>query len=85
MQKNAQTYQYYVEIPVDIYCKNFIEPQGQEIDEPGLHGLAAGVISPAGFALDVLYLDRSVGEEVTPHHIVQPWEGLPIITLLYRP
>lgn len=85
MQKNAQTYQYYVQHPVDIYCKNFIEPQTQEIDEPGLQALTTGVIGPAGFALDVLYLDRSTGDQVTPHHFVEPYDGLPLITLLYRP
>ena len=76
-----------VDIDVWTYCERHIEPAFVELDNVGLQAFAAAVINPAGIAVDVLYLDRSEGEEVTQHQ----WPVLgnvldaPTIRLLYRP
>jgi len=85
MQLHEDNYAPFLEIPVDQYRVTHIDPTNQEIDQIGLQALTDAVISPAGFALEVLYLDRSMGEEVTPHSFSQGGEGIPTIQLLYRP
>ncbi|KKY24807.1 putative ubiquitin thiolesterase [Phaeomoniella chlamydospora] len=85
MQLNPDIYSPFVDRPLGEYCRNVVEPQAQEIENASLQALATGVIGPAGFAFDVLYLDRSVGDQVTPHHMVGENLNLPLITLLYRP
>ena len=76
---------------VDTYCQRNILPSEVELDHVGLQCLAHSVINEAGFSIEVLYLDRSEGEEVNTHtfpvlnamcHVV---EGTPTIRLLYRP
>ena len=76
---------------VNTYCLRNIEPASIELDHLGLHCLALSVINEAGIAIEVLYLDRSEGEEVNTHqwdvldgegNVVQ---GAPTIRLLYRP
>lgn len=82
---HADHYEPFLEMPVDEYRVKRIDPHLQEIDQIGLQILCDAVIVPAGFALEVLYLDRSSGDEVTPHPFSQQTQGLPMITLLYRP
>lgn len=82
---HADHYEPFLEMPVDEYRVKRIDPHLQEIDQIGLQILCDAVINPAGFALEVLYLDRSSGDEVTPHSFSQQTQGLPMITLLYRP
>lgn len=46
------------------------------------------LLKPAGVGLEILYLDRSIGDEANVHELSQPvnFNGLlPIIRLLYRP
>lgn len=85
MQLREDHYQPYLEITVAEYRVGRIDPTNQEIDQIGLQALTDAVISAAGFALEVLYLDRSMGEEVTPHQFVEHREEKPTIRLLYRP
>ncbi|OCL02684.1 cysteine proteinase [Glonium stellatum] len=73
------------------YCATQIEPSICEIDHVGMSALAEVLVKPAGFALEVLYLDRSPGEEINTYHF-DPLghDGLPIpnppmLRLLYRP
>lgn len=82
MKLREEDYQPFLEISVDEYRIARIDPTNQEIDQIGLQVLTNAVINPAGFGLEVLYLDRSMGEEVTPHEFAQ---GAPCIRLLYRP
>jgi len=72
-------------MPVDQYCITRIEPTNQEIDHIGLQALTDAVIAPAFIALEVSYLDRSTGDEVTPHQFVPNGQDWPVIRLMYRP
>ncbi|KAF2838985.1 cysteine proteinase [Patellaria atrata CBS 101060] len=73
------------------YCSRNIEPAVCEIDHVGVSVLADVLLKPAGFALEILYLDRSPGTEVTPHCMDPldvngiPFQNPPTIRLLYRP
>ena len=85
IQSNPEMFANYVSEPLDQYCRNSIEPQTQEIDYPGLAALAQGVIGPGGINFDVLYLDRSSGDQVTTHHVREGNDSNPLIEVLYRP
>lgn len=86
MQLNADRYQpFLMGVSVQEYRFNRIDANAQEIEQPGLQALTDAVIAPAGIALEVLYLDRSQGEEVTPHIFAPAADGWPTIRLLYRP
>jgi ubiquitin thioesterase protein OTUB1 len=85
MQFNANQYEAFLEMTVYDYCKTHIEAHAQEIEQVGLQVLTDGIIAPAGIALEVLYLDRSEGDEVTPHMFVPDAVNMPTIRLLYRP
>lgn len=84
MKLNADRYQAFLSVPLDQYCASTIETVRTEIDEVGLQGLVDGVIQDSGFAVEILYLDRSDGTVVTPH-VLSPGTGLATIRLLYRP
>lgn len=85
MQLRADQYEPFLEMPIADYRVSRIDPANQEIDQIGLQALTDAVIAPADFAIEVLYLDRSMGEEVTPHSFVNDAAGKPTIRLLYRP
>ncbi len=76
---------------VNMYCAQNIEPPMIELDHLGLQCLATSVINEAGIAIEVLYLDRSEGEEVNTHRFPvldgegKVVDGAPTIRLLYRP
>jgi ubiquitin thioesterase protein OTUB1 len=77
---------------VKAYCGNHIEPTQCEADNIGIHALADALIKPAGFGLEVWYLDRSAGEEINCSFHAEPTDhqGMPIpnahmLRLLYRP
>lgn len=70
---------------VDDYRVRRIDPTNEEIDQIGLQVLTDAVIKPAGLGLEVLYLDRSMGDVVTPHNFTPESQGVPVIKLLYRP
>ena len=85
MQFNAAQYEPFLETTVQEYRSSRIDAHAQEIEQVGLQALTDGVIAPAGIALEVLYLDRSQGDQVTPHSFVPNSRGWPTIRLLYRP
>lgn len=85
MQLRADQYEPFLEMSIAEYRVARIDPSNQEIDQVGLQALTDAIISPSGFALEVLYLDRSYGEEVTPHSFSENMQGAPAIRLLYRP
>jgi ubiquitin thioesterase protein OTUB1 len=75
-----------------IYCQHNIEPANCEIDHPAMAALAEAVVKPAGLGLEVLYLDRSPGEEINNTFRIEPQghDGFPLanaptMRLLYRP
>ncbi|RJE17913.1 ubiquitin thiolesterase OtuB1 [Aspergillus sclerotialis] len=85
MKLNPHRYQAFLSMPLDQYCATQIETVKTEIDEVGLQALVDGVIEGSGFAVEILYLDRSVGEAVTPHLLTPSRPSPAVIRLLYRP
>ncbi|KAK2741357.1 hypothetical protein FQN57_005641 [Myotisia sp. PD_48] len=88
MRLNPERYAPFLQIPLEQYCASTIDTVKTEIDELGLQGLADGVIAASGFSLEVMYLDRSEGNEVTVHSLTPgnlPRPDFETITLLYRP
>ncbi|KAK4495406.1 hypothetical protein PRZ48_013737 [Zasmidium cellare] len=73
---------------VDQYCNQSVLPMAAEIDHVGLVALKDALLSPAGMSLEVLYLDRSEGSEVTMHRFDPVNAGgytIGSVRLLYRP
>ncbi|TVY34045.1 Ubiquitin thioesterase otubain-like [Lachnellula subtilissima] len=76
---------------VDGYRKNWLEPVDQEIDHLGMSLLIDVLLKPIGFAVEIVYLDRSEGSQVNSHIMQEDSNGLPtipggpMIHLLYRP
>ncbi|KAL9006669.1 MAG: hypothetical protein Q9188_000543 [Gyalolechia gomerana] len=77
---------------VDQYCGSHIEPYAMEMDNIGLQACFEAILRPAGVALQVLYLDRSPGEQVNelnwqlePSDPSSTYGGTPTVRLLYRP
>ncbi|OMP88751.1 Ubiquitin thioesterase OTUB1 [Diplodia seriata] len=73
------------------YCRRNVEASNCEIEHVTLTALFQVLLKSAGFALEILYLDRSAGEEgdmyrldVTTHDGV-PIVDVPTVRLLYRP
>ena len=92
MKSNAESYAGFLpDMDVHTYCERNIEPFSIELDHVGLQALATAIINEAGMAIEVLYLDRSAGLEVTPHRLPvldadgHERKGVPTIRLLYRP
>jgi Peptidase C65 Otubain. len=86
MKLNPQQYQAFLSGPLDEYCAKHIDPLKTEIDQVGLQALLDGVIQGSGFGVEILYLDRSEGDAVTPHRLVPgSTPNGPTIRLLYRP
>ena len=69
------------------FCQSSILPVGCEIDYVGLMALKDVLLSPAGITLEVLYLDRSGGDEVNMHRFspIGALRDIGTIRLLYRP
>ena len=85
MNLNADRYEAFLSMPVDQYCATRVATVKAEIDEVGLQALVDGVIDGSGFAVEILYLDRSKGEEVTLHQLTPSRPSAATIRLLYRP
>lgn len=74
------------------YCAAHIDLAAAEIDHVAMAALGEVLVKPAGLCLEVLYLDRSPGEEINNTYRVGP-PGLdefalantPTMRLLYRP
>lgn len=93
LKGNPLLYQNFIQdgLGVDGYRKNWLEPVDQEIDHLGMSLLIDVLLKPIGFAVEIVYLDRSQGSQVNSH-IMQAEEngvptnpGGPMIHLLYRP
>ncbi|KAF1811059.1 cysteine proteinase [Eremomyces bilateralis CBS 781.70] len=76
---------------VQNYCQSSIEPVMSEIEHVGMSALVEVLVKPAGMAMEILYLDRSQGEEVNTYRW-DPVDGTGItvsdpstLRLLYRP
>jgi len=74
-------------IGVDNYCKDVLEPSNNEIEHLGMTLLFEVLLKPIGVAVEIVYLDRSVGTEANVHYL-KPDVPIPpraTIHLLYRP
>ncbi|GLI76831.1 hypothetical protein PoHVEF18_005109 [Penicillium ochrochloron] len=85
MKLNPVRYQAFLSAPLEQYCASEIDTVRTEIDEVGLQALVDGVIQGAGFGVEILYLDRSEGDVVTPHQVSPTCPSDATIRLLYRP
>ena len=92
MKSHANYYAGFLESgDVNAYCQHNIDPFAVEMEHFGLQALATALINEAGIAIEVLYLDRSTGSEVTPHKFSvldatgNEVDSLSTIRLLYRP
>ncbi|KAJ5336529.1 Ovarian tumor otubain [Penicillium brevicompactum] len=85
MKLNPGRYQAFLHLPVDRYCASRVDTVKTEIDEVGLQALIDGVIEGSGFGVEILYLDRSEGDVVTPHQLSSNCPNGATIRLLYRP
>ncbi|OJJ43460.1 hypothetical protein ASPZODRAFT_154642 [Penicilliopsis zonata CBS 506.65] len=85
MRLNPGRYQAFLSLPLEQYCATRVETVKTEIDEVGLQALVDGVIEGSELAVEILYLDRSEGEVVTPHLLTPNRPSVGTIRLLYRP
>ncbi|KAI6350848.1 hypothetical protein MCOR25_010338 [Pyricularia grisea] len=76
---------------VQNHCSGTIEPIDREIDHLGVTLLVEVLLRPAGFVLEIAYLDRSAGEQVNVYRFPDEANGQdestlgPVIHLLFRP
>ncbi|KAE8440836.1 hypothetical protein EG329_006398 [Mollisiaceae sp. DMI_Dod_QoI] len=94
LKANAASYEGFIPdgLGVDGYTKNWIEPVNQEIDHLGMTLLIDALLKPVGFAVEIVYLDRSEGSQANSHVFqsedsngVPTNPAGPMIHLLYRP
>ncbi len=85
MELHPDRYEAFLEMSVQQYRLTRIDPANQEIDHVGLQVLTDAVIAPAYIAVEVSYLDRSAGDEVTSYQFVDSVKGWPTIRMIYRP
>ena len=93
LKGNAAIYQDFIQsdLGVEGYCKEWLDAPNQEIDHLGIMLLIDVLLKPVGFAVEILYLDRSPGSQVNSHMFQDEQDGVPtnpgspIIHLLYRP
>ncbi|EGE00523.1 ubiquitin thiolesterase [Trichophyton tonsurans CBS 112818] len=83
---NRERYEAFLPMPIEQYCSRTVDTVRTEIDEIGLQALVDGVIEASGFDVQILYLDRSQGDQVNAHQLTpQRTDSLGVIKLLYRP
>ncbi|KAF2433008.1 cysteine proteinase [Tothia fuscella] len=91
IQKHPDLYQPFINQPVQSYCRSHIEPSVCEIEHVGMNALVDVLVKPAGIAVEILYLDRTPGDEVNTYrfdpvdHHNEPLPAPPTLRLLYRP
>ena len=86
IKENSEQYKHFVpDGSIDAYCSS-LETVSAEMDEVSLTAAHNMLSSAAGISIEVLYLDRSIGESVTRHK----WDpekdqARGVITMLFRP
>ena len=66
------------------HCGRAIEPFRQEIENVGISALFDVLLKPAEFSLEILYLDRTPGDEVNMYTFDAEYPSA-TLRLLYRP
>ncbi|CZT09308.1 uncharacterized protein RAG0_14105 [Rhynchosporium agropyri] len=93
LRSNPPLYQGFIpDVGIDEYLKNGMLIPNQEIDHLGMTLLIDVLLKPIGFAVEILYLDRSPGSQANSHLFqTEDANGIPtnpngpMIYLLYRP
>ncbi|KAI9660849.1 MAG: hypothetical protein M1829_006459 [Trizodia sp. TS-e1964] len=86
MKINHSRYQPFIlDGSVDQYCSSQIDPVAIEIEHIGMKALIDALIEPAGFAVEIIYLDRSDSDQVNTHRFDAAHPAAPVLRLLYRP
>ncbi|KAF2867845.1 peptidase C65 Otubain-domain-containing protein [Massariosphaeria phaeospora] len=92
IQSHPDDFAAFCHMDLKSYCQLNIEAAQCEIDNVAVVALAESVVKPAGIGLEIMYLDRSPGEEINNTYRAEPTDhtGLPLshppmMRLLYRP
>ncbi|KAL2065594.1 hypothetical protein VTL71DRAFT_3264 [Oculimacula yallundae] len=93
LKSNPPLYQGFIpDVGIDEYLKTGMMIPNQEIDHLGMTLLIDVLLKPIGFAVEILYLDRSPGSQANSHLFQsEDANGIPtnpngpMIYLLYRP
>ncbi|KAI6599108.1 hypothetical protein MCOR06_001370 [Pyricularia oryzae] len=91
LKGHATDYEPFTNGGVQNHCSGTIEPIDREIDHLGVTLLVEVLLRPAGFVLEIAYLDRSAGEQVNVYRFPDEANGQdeatlgPVIHLLFRP
>ncbi|KKY36746.1 putative ubiquitin thioesterase [Diaporthe ampelina] len=87
LRGNRDQFAGWCEADPETYAQTMIEPAQREIEELGVVLLVEVLLKPAGFTLEIAYLDRSQGSQVNTHRFPDgdPNNLGPFIYLLYRP
>jgi ubiquitin thioesterase protein OTUB1 len=75
-------------MPLDQYCATHIDPFKVEIEQPGIQALMDVVIGPAGFRVEITYLDRSPSSQANTFQFepnTSVYTAPPTLRLLFRP
>ena len=87
MKEEGHRYESYLpDMSIDAYRQSF-ETAYSEMDEVSLRAAYDMLLDEGGVSLEVAYLDRSIGEKITPHVYLPSNESHRIGTMhfLYRP
>ncbi|KAK6353403.1 hypothetical protein TWF696_005369 [Orbilia brochopaga] len=97
LKLNPAPYEPFIENSIQEFCATVVEPFNVQIDHIAVKALIDLLFIPAGFAVEISYLDRSVGDEVNVHRFEDENGTAPTVTpktrsgeaptlrLLYRP
>ncbi|RYP06236.1 hypothetical protein DL765_009579 [Monosporascus sp. GIB2] len=91
LRGNSAEFLPYLPVDMENYINGTVLPVDQEIDAICVRVLVDVLLKPANMVLEIAYLDRSEGAEVTVHRMPEEANGQnpaalgPIIYLLYRP
>lgn len=64
MRMHKESFELYLEVPLEDYCNNVIEGIDREIEELGIRALTDLLLSPAGYGLEVINLHDNPGSQV---------------------
>ena len=75
MKTHPEQYEPFLDRPVAEHCASQIEPYGVEIDHVGIMALIECLVLPARMAVEVIYLDRSAGDDINVHRFEDKTSG----------
>ena len=64
MKLNSNQFESYLAgMTVEQYVGAEVEPDGRDVEQPSMHALYDCIFKPAGITIDVVYLDRTSGDQ----------------------